>query len=198
MSQQAQANLASDRHFLQKPSFGSGVLLQNAHLLEASASALVGFPDGCGWRHWLHKRSMPRHTISNQASGCHKLLLVKSRNGRRPCSPLAFGVHPRQKKRVSGLRFRCTCSCSNLLLASARVRVCRCTARNVSGPISSPWLRRLGEKGRAMQRSSAFLTRDRHMYALSCESRFAAVSQNPKSKLQAANVAPINECAVPA
>ena len=47
----------------------------------ASASALVGFPDGCGWRHWLHKRSMPRHTISNQASGYHKLLLVKSRNG---------------------------------------------------------------------------------------------------------------------
>ena len=31
------------------------------------------------------------------------------------------------------------------------------------GPISSPWLRRLGEKGRAMQRSSAFFTRDRHM-----------------------------------
>ena len=50
-------------------------------MLEASASALVGFPDGCGWRHWLHKRSMPRHTISNQASGYHKLLLVKSRNG---------------------------------------------------------------------------------------------------------------------
>ena len=89
-------------HCLQKPSFGSGVLLQNAHLLAASASALVGFPNGCGWRHSLHKRSMPRHTISNQASGCHKLLLVKSRNGRRPCSPLAFGVHPRTKEK--GLR----------------------------------------------------------------------------------------------
>ena len=36
------------------------------------------------------------------------------------------------------------------------------------------------------------------MYALSCESRLATVSQKPKSKLQAANVAPINECAVPA
>ena len=80
-SQRAQANLASDRHCLQKPSFGSGVLLQYAHLLEASASEPVGITDGCGWRHWLHKRSMPRHTIANQASGYHKLVLVKSRNG---------------------------------------------------------------------------------------------------------------------
>ena len=63
--------------------------------------------------------------------------------------------------------------------------------------ISSPLVKRFGEKGWVMHTSSLRLIRDRHINPLSWASRDGAVSQGPKSMVQASKVAPMNEWAVP-
>ena len=163
-SHRAQASSSVAKQAEQNPGAGSGVRLQKAHLslvrLAGAALVLQGLALA---RHDWQNLSMPCCTIPFQTSGRQSWESVNSRMDRSWSGFLGWRLQPRQKSKVSVRRLRARLSFSKSIFAWAGDTAPWCSCSKVCGPNKAPWHSSWGEKGRATQRSSACLTRDRHM-----------------------------------